>query len=77
MHGRLYGFGGRTGYYGRVVGVKFPLHILLHACNVFVNRRLYSTPHPSPEITCGLLHENTDSCVMNSKLPEKLMAFFT
>lgn len=57
-----------------VVWVKFLLHILLHVW-VFFSRRLCSLP-PIPEITCELLHEHKDSCVMNSKLPQKLMAFF-
>lgn len=35
-------FGGMTDYCGRMVWVKFPVHILLHACNTFLNRRLYS-----------------------------------
>jgi len=76
MHGRLCGFVGRTGYCESVVWVKFPLYIRLRAYNVFLNRRLtFPPPYQIPEQTCGLLHENTDSCVMNSKLPEKLMAF--
>lgn len=67
--------GGRTDNCGRMVWVKFPVHILLHACNMFLNRRLHSSfcllsSLPNP-------HINTNSCVMNCKVPEKLMAFLT
>lgn len=39
--GRPCGVGGRTSYWKRVIQVKFPLHILLHAYNMFLNKRLF------------------------------------